>query len=133
MVLSGAAVKTPYAEADVMEKWLVEQGVNPGRIIKDDRARDTVGNAMGMVRIFQQYDIHDVLLVGTIQHLPRATTTTLALADRYGWELNVDTAGGGERPDPASQVGERQYTYVTAARAAGLYEKDDFAKFTKKK
>lgn len=132
IVVSGAAVRTQYSEAEVMEKWLVEQGVNPGRIVKDDRARDTVGNAMGMVRIFQQYGIHNVLLVGTISHLPRATTTTKALADRYGWKLNIDTAGGGERPNPASQVGERQYTYVTAARAAGLYEKADFAKYSTK-
>ncbi|MEV5541866.1 ElyC/SanA/YdcF family protein [Saccharopolyspora shandongensis] len=129
IVVSGAAVRTQYAEADVMRDWLVQQGIEPARIITDDNARDTVGNAMGMVAAFQQYDLHNVLAVGTVQHLPRAVTTLKALADRYHWPITVDAAGGGETPDPSSQVGERHYTYVTAARAAGLFELGDFAKY----
>ncbi|SDW46366.1 DUF218 domain-containing protein [Saccharopolyspora shandongensis] len=132
IVVSGAAVRTQYAEADVMRDWLVRQGVDPARIITDDKARDTVGNAMGMVAAFQQYDLHNVLAVGTVQHLPRAVTTLKALADRYHWPITVDAAGGGEVPEPSSQVGERRYTYVTAARAAGLFELDDFAKYGKR-
>ncbi|MFE4538750.1 ElyC/SanA/YdcF family protein [Streptomyces scopuliridis] len=132
IVVSGAAVRTQYAEADVMYDWLVQQGVDPARIIKDDRARDTVGNAMGMVAAFQQYDLHNILAVGTVQHLPRAVTTLKALADRYQWKIKVDAAGGGTAPEPSTQVGERRYTYVTAARAAGLFELDDFAKYTKR-
>ncbi|MGW1677490.1 ElyC/SanA/YdcF family protein [Saccharopolyspora sp. NPDC002376] len=132
IVVSGAAVRTQYAEADVMRDWLVQQGVDAARIITDDKARDTVGNAMGMVAAFQQYDLHNVLAVGTVQHLPRAVTTLKALADRYHWPIAVDAAGGGEVPEPSSQVGERRYTYVTAARAAGLFELDDFAKYGKR-
>ncbi|MCQ6282840.1 ElyC/SanA/YdcF family protein [Bacillus sp. EB600] len=131
IVLSGGAVKTPYAEANVMRDWLVGQGVDPNRILIDDQARDTYGNAIGMVSIFEQNDLHNIIAVATVQHLPRAVTTLKAYANRVGYPIKVDSAGGGEKPDPASQVSERKYTYVTAARAAGLYELNDFAKYEK--
>jgi uncharacterized SAM-binding protein YcdF (DUF218 family) len=131
IVLSGGAVKTPYAEADVMRDWLVGQGVDHNRILIDDQARDTYGNAIGMVSIFEHYDLHNILAVSSVYHLPRAVTTLKAYANRVGYPITVDSAGGGEKPDPASQVSERQYTYITAARAAGLYELDDFAKYEK--
>ncbi|MFE4920746.1 ElyC/SanA/YdcF family protein [Streptomyces sp. NPDC056661] len=101
IVVSGAAVRTQYAEADVMHDWLVQQGIAPARIITDDRARDTVGNAMGMVAAFQQYDLHNILAVATVQHLPRAVTTLKALAGRYQWNIKVDAAGGGTAPEPS--------------------------------
>lgn len=131
IVLSGGAVKTPYAEADVMRDWLIGQGIEPNRILLDDQARDTYGNAMGMVSIFEQYDLHNILAVGTVQHLPRAVTTLKAYANRVGYPITVDSAGGGAKPEPSSQVNERKYTYITAARAAGLYELDNFSKYEK--
>ncbi|GHH99733.1 ElyC/SanA/YdcF family protein [Neobacillus kokaensis] len=131
IVLSGGAVKTPYAEANVMRDWLVGQGVDPNRILIDDQARDTYGNAIGMVSIFEQNNLRNILAVATVQHLPRAVTTLKAYANRVGYPIKVDSAGGGEKPNPASQVNERKYTYVTAARAGGLYELNDFAKYKK--
>ncbi|MFE7394838.1 ElyC/SanA/YdcF family protein [Streptomyces sp. NPDC057582] len=129
IVTSGAAVRTQYAEGDVMADWLIAQGVAPDRIIRDTHARDTVGNSMGMVAALEPLHIHNVLAVATRQHLPRAVTTLKAYAQHVGYRLNLQGVGGGDLPDPSTQVGERQYTYVTAARAAGLFEVDDFAKY----
>ncbi|MFD9905931.1 YdcF family protein [Streptomyces sp. NPDC059063] len=131
LVVSGAAVRTEHAEADVMRDWLVRQGVAAGRIITDDRARDTVGNAMGMVAAFQSHDLHHVLAVATAQHLPRAVTTLKALAARYHWPLTTDAAAGGPPTAASAQAGERRYTYVSAARAAGFFERDDFARYAR--
>ncbi|MCX4447718.1 YdcF family protein [Streptomyces sp. NBC_01789] len=129
IVVSGAAIRGPEPEAGFMRDLLVRQGVDPSRILTDDRARDTVGNAIGIVAACREYGLHDVLAVSALSHLPRAVTTLKALARRYRWTMTVDAAGSGENAEPSRQVRERRYTYVTAARAAGLFERDDFAKY----
>ena len=72
-------------------------------------------------------DAHKVILVGTMLHLPRAVTTTTLYAQHLGYDLTLDSAGGGETA--VLDKGEVHYAYVNAARAAGLFTKSDFAAF----
>lgn len=130
IVLSGGPVRYQYAEADVMAKWLIENGISKDRLILDDVARDTPGNAVGMVKAFKEIGAKKVLAIGTILHLPRATTALKLYADSLGYDISVDSAGSGPQPSLAKQGGERLYTYVNAMRAALLYTKDDFDKFS---
>ncbi|WP_155963029.1 ElyC/SanA/YdcF family protein [Streptococcus ruminantium] len=132
IVLSGGPVRYEYAEADVMAKWLVENGISADRLILDDIARDTPGNAVGMVKAFKEFGAKKVLAVGTILHLPRATTVLKVYADAVGYDLTIDSAGGGTPPSGSKQEGERLYTYVNALRAGFLYTKDDFNKFSRR-
>lgn len=127
IILSGGDVKTEFTEASVMYQWLVEQGVSEDRLIMDELARDTVGNAIGIVKALEEMDAHKVIAVGTIYHLPRATTTLTVYAQHVGYPLEVDCAGGGNVE--AKNEGERLYTYISAARAGGLFSKSDFARF----
>ncbi|MFJ6564712.1 hypothetical protein ACIQMV_33650 [Streptomyces sp. NPDC091412] len=60
---------------------------------------------------------------------PALATTPTTPASAHACRLNLKGVGGGDLPDPSTQVGERQYTYVTAARAAGLFEAGAFAKY----
>lgn len=132
IVLSGGPVRYEYAEADVMAKWLVENGISADRLILDDIARDTPGNAVGMVKAFKEFGAKKVLAVGTILHLPRATTVLKVYADAVGYDITIDSAGGGTPPSGSKQEGERLYTYVNALRAGFLYTKDDFDKFSRR-
>lgn len=50
IILSGGDVRTEYTEASVMKNWLLEQGVDESRIILDEAARDTYGNAIGTLK-----------------------------------------------------------------------------------
>lgn len=127
LILSGGDVRTPYTEASVMEQWLLEQGVEPERIILDEKARDTYGNAIGTLEALQQMEADSVLIIGTMLHLPRAVTTTTLYAQHLGYPLAIDSAGGGETA--VLDEGEVRYAYVNAARASGLFTKEDYAVF----
>ena len=127
IILSGGDVKTKFTEASVMKEWLLEQGVAEDRILLDERARDTYGNAIGILSICKEIKVHKVMVVGTILHLPRAVTTLTLYAKAEGYDMKIDSAGGGEHE--ASNEGERLYTYVNASRAAGIFSKQDYEKF----
>ena len=129
IVLSGGPVQTPYSEATVMYKWLKENGVDEKRLILDEIARDTPGNAVGMVKAFKEYNAHKILAIGTILHVPRAKMVLQVYGNAVGYDMTIDTAGGGGKPSEAKKKIEHLYTYVNALRAAHLYTKDDFKKY----
>ena len=127
LILSGGDVKTEFTEAAVMKEWLMEQGIEETRMLLDEDARDTYGNAIGIITLCEEIDAHKVMVVGTMLHLPRAVTTLSLYAERVGFEIEVDSAGGGETE--AANEGERLYTYVNAARAAGLFAQSDYSRY----
>ncbi|OUQ35305.1 YdcF family protein [Faecalibacterium sp. An122] len=127
IILSGGDVRTEYTEASVMKQWLLDQGVSEDRLILDEKARDTYGNAIGTLGILEDMDAHSVIIVGTLLHLPRAVTTTVIYAQHIGYDLAIDSAGGGETA--VLDDGEVAYAYVNAARAAGLFTKSDYSTF----
>lgn len=126
IVLSGGPVKTEFAEANVMAKWLKENGIAEERLLLDDQARDTPGNAMGMVNLFKTIDAHNVLCIGTIMHCPRAMTVLMVYGKAIGYDMELDAVGGGDQPTNTQKNTERLYTYVNAFRAGYLYTKEDF-------
>lgn len=127
IIVSGGDVKTEFTEASVMKNWLVEQGIAEDRIYMDELARDTYGNAVGSLLELEKLDAHKAVVVATRLHLPRATTTMALYAKRQGYELEVDSAGSGDTD--VRDEGERLYTYIAGARAAGLFTKSDYQKF----
>ena len=127
IILSGGDVKTEFTEASVMRNWMVEQGIDESRIVLDEAARDTLGNAIGTLAELEKLDAHKLIVVGTMLHIPRATTTMTLYAEHQGYELEIDSVGGGELE--VKDEGERLYTYVIAARASGLFTKSDFEIF----
>lgn len=129
LVLTGGPVKYAYPEADVMAKWLLDNGISKDRLILDDIARDTPGNAIGLVKAFKEINAHKILVIGTVLHLPRATTVLTVHGETVGYPMTIDSAGGDEKSLPSKQEEERLYTYVNAMRAAYLYTKEDFDNF----
>lgn len=129
LILSGGPVKTKFAESDVMAKWLIKQGINQDRLLLDPVARDTPGNAIGMVELFKQHNLHRILGVGTLQHIPRATAVLKGYADYVGYPIEIDGVGGGNPPSPAAKQIEALYTYVNVARSMGLFTLGDFKRF----
>lgn len=129
LVLTGGPVRYEYAEADVMAKWLIDNGIAKDRLILDDIARDTPGNAIGLVKAFKEINAHNILVVATVLHLPRATTVLTIHGEAIGYPMTIDSVGGDEKSLPSKQEEERIYTYVNAMRAAYLYTKEDFDNF----
>ncbi|WP_338809142.1 ElyC/SanA/YdcF family protein [Neisseria leonii] len=129
LILSGGPVRTPYAEADVMAKWLAENGIARSRLILEPEARDTHGNVIRMVEILKANGLNKVLAVATRQHIARAAASLEAYARYAGYPIQIDGVGGGPLPSAEKQHERARYTYVNTARAFGLYRLSEFKRF----
>ncbi|MFA9488608.1 MULTISPECIES: YdcF family protein [unclassified Mannheimia] len=126
IIVSGGAVKTEFAEADVMAKWLSENGIEKDRLLLDPVARDTPGNAIGIIQLMKNYNGRKVLGIGTLQHIPRATAVLKGYAQHIGYPIEMDSVGGGKPGTPEKAKVEALYTYINVARSMGLFELRDF-------
>lgn len=72
IVVTGGAVANRFAEAHVMRDWLVQRGVDPKRIVVEDRARFTRENAMLAVPILQRLGATRVTVVTERFHVRRS-------------------------------------------------------------
>lgn len=91
--LGGAAI----TEAEVIRRFLAEQGVMPGRVLIEDRSRTTLENATLSRELVRPRPGERWLLVTSAAHMPRA----VGIFRRQGWTVEawpVDyrTAGGQE-------------------------------------
>lgn len=129
IILSGGDVNTPFIEANVMRDWLQEQGVAVSRLYTDPLARDTYGNAVGVLPILQKQNVKNAVLVATERHLPRALSTLEAYTERLGAGITWHGAGGGVPASRRDLLREKQYAFINTARAAGLFTWSDFKKY----
>ena len=126
IILSGGPVKTEFSEADVMAKWLTENGVAKDRLLLDPVARDTPGNVIGIINFMKEYNGKKVLGIGTLLHIPRATAVLKGYALHINYPIEIEGVGGGEVASPEKQKIEALYTYINVARSMGLFELGDF-------
>lgn len=127
IIASGGAVRTPFPEAEVIATYLIENGISSDRILKDNLARDTVGNVISMVRIFKERSIKNVLVVATRVHAPRAQVTLRNAAESAGLHVTLSAVGGGNAAHAGDIRGQMRLGFITAIRGAGLFEPTDFS------
>lgn len=72
IVFSGGVVGPPPAEAHVMRDLALTLGVDGGRILIEDEARNTFENAVYSGRIIRERNWRRVVLVTDSFHMPRA-------------------------------------------------------------
>ncbi len=72
IIVSGGVPHHGVTEAYMMEQWLIGQGISARRIYLDDKAKDTVGNAIYSTRILNDLGIRHVTLVTSASHMRRA-------------------------------------------------------------
>lgn len=72
LVVSGGIVGPPPAEAEVMRRLAVVEGVDPARIVVEDRARNTFENAVYTGRIMRDRGWRRVVVVTDAFHMRRA-------------------------------------------------------------
>ena len=144
IIVSGGAIDTDYSEASVMAKYLkdhsnelaqaLELTTDPNWVIPEEDilleelARDTVGNIMGSFEFIKQYNLKDILLVGSTSQVMRAEAIAKAYALANNYEVTVKSVGSGE---VAASNNEYRYSYVCAAKAYGLFTYSDFIKYIK--
>lgn len=127
IIVSGGAALSPFLEADRMQAWLVNAGLDPDRIIKDPYAKDTVGNVMGFVRIMEALDSQYVVAISSLSHLARAWMSLVVCAQAAGLQTKIY----GAAPEPSGSLAqlppdEVKYRVLTVFRSAQLMDYQDF-------
>lgn len=74
ILVSGGVPKKGVTEGDVMTKWLVDKGVDRGRIIIEDKSRDTIGNVLNAATLLTRHQADTALLITSSSHMRRART-----------------------------------------------------------
>lgn len=73
-----------------MKNWLVEKGIAADRVIIEDKARDTVENAIYSTEILKKYNPKRVILITSASHIRRGTALLQEAADNAGLKITLD-------------------------------------------
>ncbi|MCQ1059761.1 ElyC/SanA/YdcF family protein [Photobacterium sp. DNB23_23_1] len=72
IIVTGGVETAGITEADQMQTWLVEKGVSISRIIKEEKAANTIDNAQLSLEILQRRQIQHATLVSASIHVHRS-------------------------------------------------------------
>ena len=78
IVVTGAPLRGGVTEAEYMKQWLIKNGIAASRIIVENKAKSTVGNALYSVPLMVKAGITSYTLVSDASHLRRAQIEFLA-------------------------------------------------------
>ena len=107
IIVSGG---NPYGpcEAVAMQKWLVEQGIDPKRIHLESQAYSTVENAEFSAPILKSLGVSEVAVITERFHLKRGTTLVKrALKARHLDSINVRSIAAKDHLSPKSAAARR--------------------------
>lgn len=128
--VTGAAVSSNMPEAIAMTRWLTERGIDEGRITKEMKAMDTVGNYEYIEPILRRRQVTKVMLITVYYHLNRSSALADAVFERRGLQAEVIGVAGEsdlKGDDLAKRLKvEQPASYRDLARASNLYEHSDF-------
>lgn len=123
IILSGGPVDYEFSEARSMSDYLQSLGIDPSKIILDEEARDTVGNAMGTIRIMKELNLTKVLIITHIDHLARSLANVEAVSVLEEYPLVLKGAFTGKQMNQANNTVNDEYIYYNVFKALGLIEK----------
>lgn len=125
LIVTGGQPQAGVTEADLMTRWLVEQGVDRDRIIGEDKAKDTVGNGLNAASLIKRHGGDAVILVTSSSHMRRARVVVEEALAQYGLALTVVPAIALDAPslEEAAKVSpdERLVVYRDLMRTAGVW------------
>lgn len=74
IIVTGGVPKNNQTEANLMKKWLIEQGIEAKRIFADNYARSTVENALYSRYALAHHKIKHAILISSGSHVRRGQT-----------------------------------------------------------
>lgn len=86
VLISGGAPKATITEAAAGRRWLIDAGIDPARILTEEKSASTIGNARYSVPILRAKGITSYTLVSDASHLRRASILFAAA------RLQIETA-----------------------------------------
>jgi uncharacterized SAM-binding protein YcdF (DUF218 family) len=122
IIVTGGNQKGGVTEAYVMSQWLVNEGVRTNRLHLEDRATDTLGNAVRSCGILQKLGATHVTLVTSSSHIRRALAIFEETARKRGLSMEFSHLASKDEPESELDEGrERVAIYRDVMRASGIW------------
>ena len=90
IIVTGGVQKGGLTESYLMKNWLADKGIAADRIIIEDKARDTVENALYSTEILKKYNPKRVILITSASHIRRGTALLQEATDNAGMKITID-------------------------------------------
>jgi uncharacterized SAM-binding protein YcdF (DUF218 family) len=122
IILTGGNQKNGVTEAYTMSQWLTQRGISRKRLILEDQAKDTVGNALFSSAILQRLRVTHVTLVTSASHMRRGLADLEEACLQRDLFLQYDTLAAKIKGDTElEKQQERVSVYRDVMRISGLW------------
>ncbi len=122
MILTGGNQKSGVTEAYTMSLWLTKRGIPRKRLILEDRAKDTVENALYSAEILEKLGATHVTLVTSSSHVRRGLVDLQEACLQRGLRLHYDHLAAKSKGDTElDNEQERVGVYRDLMRVSGLW------------
>ena len=122
IIITGGNQKGGVTEAYVMSLWYRQRGISKKRLILEDKAKDTVENALFSSAILQQIGVTHVTLVTSSSHIRRGLVDLEEACLRRGLKLQYEHLVAKAKGDvELEKEQERVSIYRDLMRTSGLW------------
>lgn len=125
VMVTGGVPKKGVTEGDVMSKWLVDKGIDRGRVLIEDKSKDTVGNVLNVANLLVRHQADTVILITSSSHMRRARALLEDALKQYDLATTVIPVNALDAPsaEEASKVSndERMVIYRDVMRVSGIW------------
>jgi len=122
IILTGGNQKSGITEAYVMSRWYVRRGIRSKRLILEDKAKDTVENAVFSSAILRRLDATHVTLITSSSHIRRGLADLQEACLQRGLTLEFDPVAAKTKGDAdLDPEQERVGIYRDIMRTSGLW------------
>ena len=122
IILTGGNQKEGVTEAYVMSEWLRRRGISRKRLFLEDRARDTVENALYSAALVQKLGVTHVTVVTSSNHVRRGLADLEEACDQRGLKLEYASLAANTKGDTElDKKQERVGIYRDVLRTCGLW------------
>ena len=122
VILSGGNQKGGITEAYAMRMWCLRKGIPGRRLVLEDKARDTVENAIFTSVLLQKLGVRGVTLVTSVSHMRRALADFEEACQQRGLDIRFDNLASKTKGEEELDQGqERLEVYRDVLRTSGLW------------
>lgn len=122
ILLTGGNARAGVTEAYMMSRWCLRRGIRKRRLILEDKARDTVENALYCSLILKRLGVTSVTVVTSASHVRRALADFEQACRSRGLGMLFDHLAARIKTDkPLDPEQERLGVYRDAMRTSGLW------------
>ena len=122
IILTGGNPKGGVTEAYVMSQWCLRKGIRCQRIWLEDKARDTVENALYTSAILQKLGVTEVTVVTSLSHMRRGLADLEEACRQRGLNIQFDNLAARTKGEVEfDKEQERISVYRDVLRTSGLW------------